>query len=421
MQKRMSVVERSWVLYDVANSAFVLVVVTALMPIYFKDVIAAGMTASNSTAWWGYANSAASLLLAILAPLLGALADYPSRKKKLFLAFLILGLVFTCLLSWPGRGQWVLCLIFFILARIGWAGANLFYDAFLVDVTDKSRMDMISARGYAYGYVGSVVPFSVIIGLILAAGMADGLPPGPTRIGFFVVAGWWLLFSLPAIRHLRQQHALVAGHGGVEESVLRLAKTVRDIAHHRRIFLFLAAYFFYIDGVGTIISMSTAYGRDLGFGVTMLIVVLLFIQLVAYPCSLLYGSLAVRFSTKTMLLGGIGVYSIATLCAFFLPAIKAQSLKIAMFWLIAFLVSSAMGGIQALSRSYYGQLIPPERSGEFYGFYNIFGKFAAICGPALMGVVSQLTGDSRWGVLSIVVLFVAGGLLLLRVEADQAA
>ncbi len=418
MSEHLTREERSYVLYDVANSAFVLVMVTALMPIYFKDVAAEAMSPAQSTATWGYANATASFILAMLSPVLGALADYPGRKKRFFLNFLLFGVFFTLALALTGRGQWLLCLTLFVCARVGWAGANLFYDAFLVDVTSRDRMDLVSTRGYAYGYVGSVLPFLMIIGLILSAGMADGLPEGPTRLGFVIVALWWLLFSLPAMRDLRQRHFLPAVADPVRESFRRLAATLREIRRYRRVFLFLAAYFFYIDGVGTIIAMSTAYGRDLGFGVTMLIVVLLFIQLVAFPCALLFGSLARRYSTRSMLLIGIGIYVIATLIAFFLPAIADQGVKTAAFWLVALLVASAMGGIQALSRSYYSLLIPPEKSAEFFGFYNVFGKFAAISGPLLMGLVTQLSGDSRWGVLSVLGLFVIGGLLLCRVEAE---
>ena len=413
---KMTKEEVSWVLYDVANSAFVLIVVTALMPIFFKDIAAATMSGADSTANWGFANSTASFILAILSPILGAMADYKGRKKRFFLAFLGLGICFTLLLATVGKGQWLLCLALFVVARVGWAGANIFYDAFLPDVASRARMDLISARGYGYGYIGSVIPFLIVIGLILSSGMQEGLPAGPTRIGFVIVACWWLIFSLPAIKNLHQIFYLPAQKSQGMESFRRLWRTLTEIRQHRQVFLFLAAYFFYIDGVDTIISMSTAYGRDLGFGVTLLIVVLLVIQLLAFPFSLLFGRLATVYSTKLMLFVGIGVYCIATLVAFFLPVIDDISIKTTAFWIIAVLVASSMGGIQALSRSFYSRLIPAEKSAEFFGFYNIFGKFAAITGPFMMGMVGHLTGETRWGVLSILVLFVAGGLLLGGVE-----
>ena len=409
--------EISWILYDVANSAFVLVMITAVMPIYFKDVAAQGIPNTVSTANWGFANSAAALVVALLAPILGTLADYKDRKKLFFLFFLCVGVCFNLSLPFVGTGQWLLCLILFICARVGWAGANIFYDAFLVDVTSHARMDMISARGYAYGYIGSVVPFLIIISLILTAGESNGtLPIFRTRIGFCIVALWWFVLAIPAIKTLKQVHFLEPTPAILTDSFRRLAATFTSIKKHRQAFLFLVAYFFYIDGVGTIISMSTAYGRDLGLGVTLLIVVLLFIQIVAFPFALLYGNLASRFSTRTMLMTGILIYCLVTILAFLLPFIEDSDMKTALFWFIAFLVASSMGGVQALSRSYFGRLIPPENSAEFFGFYNVFGKFAAITGPFLMGMVGRLTGDSRWGVLSILILFVFGAYFLTKVE-----
>jgi UMF1 family MFS transporter len=400
----------------VGNSAFVLVMVTALMPIFFKDVAAIGMAATASTFSWGFANSTASLILACFAPVLGAMADYKEKKKRFFLFFLLLGIIFTLSLSLVGRGQWVFCLILFIFARVGWAGANIFYDSFLTDVTSRSRMDLISSRGYGYGYIGSVIPFLFVMGILFTAGMDDGLPVGATRACFVLVALWWLLLSLPAIKNLKQHNYIPISPSPVFHSFSRLLETLKDIRLHRQPFLFLSAYFFYIDGVGTIISMSTAYGRDLGFSASFLIVVLLFIQIVAFPFALIFGRLAGVFSTKRMLLAGIGVYSVATLLAFMLPSIADSSNKTLVFWLIAFLVASSMGGMQALSRSYFAKLIPAEKSAEFFGFYNVFGKFAAIMGPFLMGVVGYATGETRWGIFSILVLFAVGGLLLLKVD-----
>ncbi len=408
--------ETSWVLYDVGNSAFVLVMVTALMPIFFKELAAGSMSAAESTANWGFANSSASFILALLSPLLGAMADYERGKKHFFLFFLFVGLAFTTLLSFVGEKQWLICLVLFVVARVGWAGANVFYDAFLVDVTTSKRMDTLSAKGFAYGYIGSVIPFVIILWLIFSAGMHVLLPFTATKRSFSIVALWWFLFSLPAMINIRQRYFISGSGSNVRQSCLRLIRTIQNIRKHRQVFLFLAAYFFYIDGVGTIISMSTVYGRDIGFGATQLIVVLLFIQIVAFPFALLFGRLAQLFTAKRMLFIGIFIYCLATLLAFFLPSIAEPSLKLLVFWLIAFLVASAMGGIQALSRSFFGGLIPLDRSAEFFGFYNVFGKFAAIAGPLMMGLVTGITGESRWGMLSILLLFIIGGLLLTRVD-----
>jgi MFS transporter, UMF1 family len=410
--------ERSWILYDVGNSAFVLVMITALMPIFYKDFAASHLSDAISTAHWGFANSAASLVLALMSPLLGAMADYKMRKKYFFLAFLCIGLTFTLSLTFIQEGQWLLCLALFVFGRIGWAGANVLYDAFIIDVTTRERMDSISAKGYGFGYIGSVVPFAIIIGILYNAGLTDGLPIQATKLGFIVVALWWGALSLPAIKHLKQRHYIEPSAHPVADSFRRLYKTMLEIKKHKQPFLFLAAYFFYIDGVGTVISMSTAYGRDLGFSITTLIGVILFIQVVAFPFTLLFGRLAAIFTTKRMLFVGIGIYIVITLLAFYLPSIVDPNLRIYAFWLVSFLVASAMGGIQALSRSFYGKLIPPEKSSEFFGFYNVFGKFAAITGPFLMGLVGGLTGHSRWGVLSLLLLFVIGALFLTQVTEN---
>lgn len=411
--------ERSWILYDVGNSAFVLVMVTAIMPIFYKDFAASHLPGAISTAHWGFANSTASLVLALLSPLLGAMADYEMRKKYFFLFFLFIGLSFTLSLTLINQGQWLLCLALFVFARIGWAGANVLYDAFITDVTSKERMDSISAMGYGFGYIGSVIPFVIIIGILLNAGMADGLPVQASKTGFIIVALWWGLLSLPAIKNLKQRHFIAYSASPFTDSFKRLYQTLCEIKKHKQPFLFLSAYFFYIDGVGAIISMSTAYGRDLGFGITTLIGVILFIQIVAFPFTLLFGKLARVFTTKKMLLAGIGIYIVVTLLAFYLPFIENPEARIYTFWAVSFLVASAMGGIQALSRSFFGKLIPPEKSSEFFGFYNVFGKFAAITGPFLMGLVGGLTGDSRWGVLSLLLLFVTGAFLLTLVSEKE--
>ena len=418
-QLKMTPAEWSWVCYDVGNSAFVLVMVTAIMPIFFKEYASAGMTAAVSTANWGFANSAASLILALVAPLLGAMADRRGRKKRYLTLFLLAGLLFAASLTLVQRGQYLLCLLLFVAARVGWAGTNIFYDAFIVDVTSRARMDLISARGYAWGYIGSVIPFLMVIGLLFAAGLDDGLSPAAAKAGFLVVAGWWLLFSLPLLRHVEQRYGVEDSATPFRDALTRLGATFQEIRRHRQVFLFLLAYFFYIDGVDTIITMSTAYGRDLGFGISTLIAVLLVIQLVAFPCALLYGRLARRFSSRSLLLAGIAVYSVATIVGFALPSIASRTLQTALFWGIALLVASSMGGIQALSRSCYARLIPAEKSAQFFGFYNIFGKFAAISGPLLMGVVSRATGHSRWGVLSILLLFLLGAATLLLVKEEE--
>ena len=411
--------EKSWILYDVANSAFVLVVVTAVMPIFFKEYASQGVAPSVSTANWGFANGLASMVVAIAAPVLGTFADGEGLKKRFFTAFLALGVLATFLLPSVPTGGWLYCLAVFVLARIGFAGANVFYDAFLPDVSNRQRMDWVSSSGYAWGYIGSVIPFLVIIALLFygmrQAGTA-ALPPLQAKIGFLVVGCWWLSFSLPMLRNVHQTHFVPLSNHPWRDGFARLFETFREIRRFRQVFLFLIAYFFYIDGVDTIITMATAYGVDIGLSATMLIGAILMIQIIAFPFALLYGRCADRFTGKRMLYAGIGVYCCITLLAFFLPVLPSLQMKARLFWLLAFLVATSMGGVQALSRSYFGKLIPVDRSAEFFGFFNIFGKFAAILGPVLVGAVGEGTGHSRYGVLSIFFLFLLGGFFLARVK-----
>ncbi|MCK4761597.1 MAG: MFS transporter [Candidatus Aminicenantes bacterium] len=407
--------EKSWILYDVGNSAFVLIVVTTIMPIFFKEIASKGIPDAVSTANWGFANSLASLILAVLAPILGAIADFQDLKKKFFIFFLCLGIAFTVLLTAAGPGAWLSCLIIFIISRVGWAGANLFYDSFIVDVTEKKRMDIISTRGYAYGYIGAAVPFLLVIFIMLfweKAENAAAIAPLPAKIAFLIAAAWWSVFSIPMLRNVKHKHFAPKTQNPVKDGFLKLLDTFKEIRKYKQVFLFLLAYFFYIDGVDTIISMATAYGMDIGLKPAMLILAILMIQVVAFPFALLFGSLANKYSAKPMILTGIGVYMFITLLAFFLPSFSNLTVRTVLFWVIAFLVATSMGGIQALSRSYFGKLVPAERSAEFFGFYNIFGKFAAISGPFIMGVITRLTGHSRFGVLSILILFISGAVIL---------
>ncbi len=408
--------EKSWIIYDVANSAFVLVVVTAIMPIFFKEVASRGIPPAVSTAWWGYANSLSSAILVVLAPVMGTFADYPGWKKRLFALFLVIGVLATCGLFFTADGAWLYCLAVFIIARTGWAGTNVFYDAFITDITTPERMDKVSAAGYAWGYIGSVVPFLAVIGLIMAMPATGGsIPADAARAGFLVVALWWILFSLPLMKNVRQVYGTPPTARPVRDAFSRLFATFGHLRGHRNAFLFLLAYFFFIDGVDTVITMAVAYGVDIGLSSSTLILAILVIQIVAFPFALLWGKLTDRFRVKPLLQAGIAIYCLITLLAFLLPSFPSLQAKTAMFWLLSVMVASTMGGIQALSRSFFGRLVPPEQSAEFFGFYNISGKFATITGPFLMGVTGQLFGHSRYGILSILVLFLAGSIVLAKV------
>ncbi|HEY3423799.1 MAG TPA: MFS transporter [Negativicutes bacterium] len=416
----MTKAEKSWILYDVANSAFGLVIVTSVMPIFFKEIAAQGVPKAVSTAWWGYANSLSSVILALLAPAMGALADNQGWKKRLFALFLTIGTLATALLFFSGPGAWLYCLTLYVIARTGWAGSNVFYDSFITDVTEPDRMNRVSTAGFAWGYIGSVIPFLIVIALIFGMKSTPDttftLPPLAARIGFLVVTLWWLLFSIPLLRNVKQLYFCPATSRPFREGFQRLAVTLRHLHEHRNAFLFLLTYFFIIDGVDTVITMSVAYGVDIGLGAPTMILAILTIQVIAFPCSLLWGRLSERFKIKPLLQAGIAMCCLIALIAFFLPTLGSLQAKTRVFWLLSVLVATSMGGIQALCRSFFGRLIPAQRSAEFFGFYSISGKFATIAGPLLFGLTGQLTGSSRYGALSLLVVFLIGSLLLSQVR-----
>jgi len=407
--------ENSWMLYDWANSAYSIIITTAVFPLFYKAAATkAGMSASDSTAYLGYTIAISTFILAMLGPILGTIADYKGFKKKFFTFFLTLGVSFTALLAFIPSDKWLLLLICYTIAAIGSAGANVFYDAFLVDVTTEKRMNRISARGFGLGYIGSTIPFLISIAIIILA-QQEILPITTTtasQIAFLITAIWWGLFSIPILRNVHQNYFIEPEQKPIINSFKRLGKTFKNIRQYRALFLFLLAYFFYIDGVGTIITMSTAYGSDLGISSTNLLIILFVTQAVAAPFSILFGRLSEKFSGKKMLYVGIIVYIIICIYAFFLKTTID-------FWILAMLVATSQGGIQSLSRSFYAKLVPKEKSNEFFGFYNIFGKFASIMGPLLVGLTAQMTGRSNMGVFSLIILFVIGIIILTKVSEPK--
>ena len=398
-------------MYDMANSAYSVVITTAIFPIYYKAVAnEAGVSAADSTAYLGYTISIATFILAMLGPILGSVADFKDMKRKFFTFFFLLGSLSTIGLVLVPEDQWLLLLIIYTLTAIGARGANLFYDAYLVDVTERDKMDDLSAKGFAVGYIGSVIPFILSISVIILS-QQEILPlsvGNASKIAFLITAIWWILFTIPLLKNVRQKHWIERKPRIVANSFKELKKTFLEIKQHKAILLFLIAYFFYIDGVGTIISMSTAYGTDVGLGATDLIIALLAVQIVAAPFAMLFGRLARKFGAKRMIYVGIFIYIIVCVYAMFLD-------NVVHFWILAMLVASAQGGIQALSRSFFAQMVPKEKSNSFFGFYNVFGRFAAVSGPFLVGGMTQLTGNSAYGVFSLVILFIIGFIILLFV------
>lgn len=401
--------EISWMLYDWGNSAYAMTVLSAILPIYFSGMVTgAGGTAEEATTYWGYTNSFASLLVAFLSPILGAIADHMGMKKKLFVVFSLIGVIATGLLAVVPFGLWQGLMLVYILSSLGFSLGNVFYDSFLTDVTSEERMDRVSSLGFALGYIGSTIPFIICMVFVVLA--QNGSIPISTvnasRISFVLTAIWWFYYTLPMYKDVDQKYGIVGGKINFFDGIKNFGRSFIKIKQHKKVFYFLLAYFFYIDGVDTIIRMATSYGTALGLSSTTLLVVLLFTQFVAFPFSIIYGNLAEKYGAKTMIYVGVGVYTIIVIFAYFIT----NALH---FWIMAFLVGTSQGGIQAISRSYFAKIIPKENSNEFFGFYNIFGKFAAIMGPFLVGLMTQLTGDVKNGVLSLIALFVLGVVFLL--------
>jgi MFS transporter, UMF1 family len=413
--KRLTKEENGWVFYDWANSAYSIIITTAVFPLFYKAAATnAGVSASNSTAYLGYTIAIATFVLAMLGPILGSIADYQGYKKRFFTFFFVIGISSTALLAFIPTERWLLLLVCYTVTAIGSAGANVFYDAFLVDVTSEDRMNRISSRGLGFGYIGSTIPFIISITIIILA-QKNVLPFSTTtasKTAFLITAVWWGLFSIPMFKHVHQRYYIKREPNPIVKSFTRLGHTLKEIKNYRALFLFLLAYFFYIDGVGTIITMSTAYGSDLGISSTNLLIILFVTQVVAAPFAILYGRLAERYTGKKMLYFGIIVYIIVCVYAYFLKTTLD-------FWILAMLVATSQGGIQALSRAYFAKLIPKERANEFFGFYNIFGKFASIMGPLLVGATAQITGNSSSGVFSLVILFIIGLIILIRVPEPK--
>jgi UMF1 family MFS transporter len=405
----------SWALYDWANSAFATVMMAGFFPVFFRDVWSAGEASADITFRLGIANSIASLVIVALGPALGAIADSGGRRKRFLMAFLILGVTTTAALTWVALGKWELALVLFVLSTVGFLGANVFYDALIVSVTTEERYDVVSALGYALGYLGGGVLFAGCVAMTLwpaRFGLAGA--EQAVRLSFLLTAIWWAVFSIPLFVAVREQGAAMRTSLGaaVRGGLSQLAATFREIRRLRPVVLFLLAYWLYIDGVDTIIRMAVDYGMALGFGRNGLILALLITQFVGFPAAIAFGRIGTRLGARTGILIGIGVYVGVTVWAFFMDSSWE-------FYALAVTIGLVQGGVQALSRSFYARLIPPERSAEFFGFYNMLGKFAAVVGPALMGIVGVATGSPRLAILSILVLFVGGGALLVLVKPQH--
>ena len=397
--------EKRWILYDVGNSAFVLLVAT-IIPIYFNYLAGkAGLSDVDYLAYWGYAASICTVIVAILGPILGTIADTKGYKKTIFMIYILIGTIACSLLGL--MVQWMAFLIVFLIAKVGFSASLIFYDSMLSDITDEERMDDVSSQGYAWGYIGSGVPFVLCLVIVLGSDPLGIRMETAMGIAFVLVAVWWLLMSLPLLKNYEQKYYVEKKPHAIAQSFKRLGETFKNMKEEKQVFMFLLAFFFYIDGVYTIIDMATAYGSALGLDSTGLLLALLVTQIVAFPCAIIFGNLSYRIRTEKLIIVCIFAYLGIAIFAVFL---KTQF----QFWILAILVGMFQGGIQALSRSYFTKIIPEEHSGEYFGLMDICGKGASFVGTTIVSIVSQLTGNISMGVGMIAILFCIGIVIFLK-------
>ena len=415
----------AWAMYDWANSAFATTVMAGFFPIFFKQFWSFGTDTSLSTARLGLANSLAGMIVAIAAPFLGAIADRSASKKKFLFTFASIGIAATISLSFLARGHWVAATMLYAFALMGFSGGNVFYDSLLKTVSDESRMDSVSTLGYALGYLGGGLLFAVNVLMVLKPSLFNlGNAAEAVRLSFITVGIWWAVFAIPlaVFVHETRTREKERTLQMVAEGLGQMRRTFSEVRHLKVISVFLLAYWLYIDGVDTIIVMAVDYGLSLGFRQEDLITALLLVQFVGFPCAIAFGRIADSIGTRQSILLGIGVYLFVTVWGAFI----SSRLE---FYIMAALIGMVQGGVQALSRSFYAKLIPKEKAAQYFGFYNMLGKFATIIGPVLIGATALLSrslGASsqlapRLSIASIVLLFLSGGALLLFVDEKKGA
>ncbi len=413
-QKNIKKIQNAWAMYDWANSAFATTIMAAVLPVYYATVAGAKLPGNTATVYWAYTTSISLLIVALISPFLGAIADFKGNKKKFLLAFILIGVLGTSLLYFVRTGDWMMASLFFLLGELGFAGSFVFYDALLPHITTPETIDQVSSRGYAMGYLGGGILLAINLAMIMLA--PEELTGLMTRLSFLSVAVWWLVFSLPILRVVPEPpRRILPGEKGLNPftaSAKRLTKTFREITRFRNLFLFLLAFWFYNDGIGTIIKMATIYGAEIGIGQVDLIGTLLMVQFVAIPFAFLFGWLANRIGTKQALSISLFVYIGIAIAAYFISLPWH-------FWALGFAVATVQGGSQALSRSLFGRMAPKSKSAEFFGFFSVFEKFAGIAGPLVFGLVGQTMGNSRLAIVSLIVFFVIGLVILSRVNIED--
>jgi len=405
----------AWALYDWGNSAFATAVMAGFFPVFFKQYWSHGLSVTESTLRLGIANSAASLVIVVLAPVLGAIADRGRSRKRFLAGFTVLGVAMSAALYFVARGDWLTAAVVYAAATVGFSGGMTFYDSLLVGVAGPDDNDRVSAFGYALGYLGGGLMFAGCVAMTLwphSFGLADAA--AAVRLSFVLVALWWAAFTVPLLRHVPEPPGppRASGEGVMVSGFRQLFHTLREVRRLRVVALFLLGYWLYIDGVDTIVRMAVDYGLSLGFEANSLIVALLITQFVGFPAALAFGVLGERIGSKRAILLAIAVYIAVVVWARGMTSVRE-------FYVLAVVVGLVQGGIQSLSRSFYARIIPAQKTAEFFGFYNMLGKFSVVIGPVLMGWVAHLTGSNRQAMLSIIVLFVLGGVLLWRVDEAE--
>lgn len=406
MKEKLNKTEISWILYDVGNSAFTMLVSTTI-PIFFQSLASeAGITEARTSGLWASVTAISVLILAILSPILGAIADYKGMKKPIFSTSLCISILALLVLSFTE--QWLVFLIVFVIARLSYSACNVFYDSMITDVTTDARMDMVSSHGFAWGYIGSCIPF--VAGIILIFTRPFGLSTAQaTQVSFLITAVWWVGMTIPLLKNVKQTYYLERRDNTLSDVFKRLGSTFQKLKSEKKILFFVIGYFCYIDGVYTIISLSTTYGGEVGIDSTSMILALLVTQIVAFPCAIISGKLAQKYGSLKLIRFFILCY--IAICLFGYQLDKAWE-----FWVLAIAVGMCQGGIQSLSRAYYGKLIPKEEASEYFGFFDIFGKFADFFGPLIVAMCAFIFGTSTYGILALALLFVIGFVLLRKSE-----
>ena len=405
---------QAWIWYDWANSAFATTMIAAVMPIFFSDVATHSLSKTTATAYWGYTQSISLILLVFFSPILGSIADRAGRKKQFLRFFTYVGIAASLLMATIDQGEWVWASLLVIFGTLAFACSNIFYDAFLPEIADEKNRDMVSSRGYALGYIGGGVLLALQLILIQNPAWFGLTTVSATQISFALVGVWWFVFSLPLFRSVQEKQKIS------NESVFQLSKnsvrqvlqTIKELPRYPELLRFLLAFWFFNDGINTIIKMATIYGREIGIGTSDLIFALLITQFVGLPCTLLFGKIAGWFGSKRTLMMTIIVYLFIVLLGYGMTTSFH-------FYALAILVGVVQGASQALSRSIYSQLVPFGRNAEFFGFYGLSGKFSAIFGPFVFGLAAQLTGSSRFGILSLAVFFLIGIGLLWGLQIEK--